>query len=114
MARSIIDRRRLRKDYGKIKEILETSNLIEIQLRSYEQFLQKDVPPEERQDIGLQGVFKQVLPIKDFYETVELRFVKYRLGKPKYDVQECLLKGITYSAPLRVTIQLIIYDVQRG
>jgi len=114
MARSIIDQRRLRKDYGKLKEILETSNLIEIQLRSYEQFLQKDVPPEERKDFGLQGVFKQVLPIKDFYETLELRFVKYRLGKAKYDVQECLLKGITYSAPLRVTIQLIIYDVQEG
>ncbi|MCJ7546262.1 MAG: DNA-directed RNA polymerase subunit beta [Deltaproteobacteria bacterium] len=118
MARSIIDRRRLRKDYGKIKEILEISNLIEIQLRSYEQFLQKDVPPEERKDVGLQGglqgVFKQVFPIKDFYETVELRFVKYRLGKPKYDVHECLLKGITYAAPLRVTIQLIIYDVQEG
>jgi DNA-directed RNA polymerase subunit beta len=114
MARSIIDRRRLRKDYGKIKEILETSNLIEIQLHSYEQFLQKDVPPEERHDLGLQGVFRQVFPIKDFYETVELRFLKYRLGKPKYDVQECLLKGITYSAPLRVTIQLIIYDVQEG
>jgi DNA-directed RNA polymerase subunit beta len=114
MARSIIDCRRLRKDYGKIKEILETSNLIEIQLHSYEQFLQKGVPPEERQDIGLQGVFRQVFPIKDFYETVELRFVKYRLGKPKYDVQECLLKGITYAAPLRVTIQLIIYDVQEG
>jgi DNA-directed RNA polymerase subunit beta len=114
MARSIINRRRLRKDYGKIKEILETSNLIEIQLHSYEQFLQKDVPAEERQDIGLQGVFRQVFPIKDFYETVELRFVKYRLGRPKYDVQECLLKGITYAAPLRVTIQLIIYDVQEG
>ena len=118
MARSIIDRRRLRKDFGKIKEILEIANLIEIQVRSYEQFLQKDVPPEERKDIGLQGglqgVFKQVFPIKDFYETVELRFVKYRLGRPKYDVQECLLKGITYAAPLRVTIQLVIYDVQEG
>jgi len=118
MARSIIDHRRLRKDYGKIKEILEISNLIEIQVRSYEQFLQKDVPPAERKDVGiqggLQGVFKQVFPIKDFYETVELRFVKYRLGRPKYDVQECLMKGITYAAPLRVTIQLVIYDVQEG
>jgi DNA-directed RNA polymerase subunit beta len=114
MARSMIDSRRLRKNFGKIKEIQETTNLIEIQLRSYEQFLQQDVPPEERKDIGLQGVFKQVFPIKDFYETVELRFVKYRLGKPKYDVQECLMKGITYAAPLRVTTQLIIYDVQEG
>ncbi len=114
MTHSIIDRRRLRKDYGKIKEILEISDLIEIQSRSYEQFLQKDVPPEERKDIGLQGVFKQVFPIKDFYETVELRFVQYRLGRPKYDVRECLMKGITFAAPLRVTIQLIIYDVQEG
>ncbi|MBW2039147.1 MAG: DNA-directed RNA polymerase subunit beta [Deltaproteobacteria bacterium] len=114
MARSIIDSRRLRRDYGKIKEVMETPNLIEIQLSSYEKFLQKDVPPEERRDIGLQGVFKQVFPIKDFYETAELRFVKYRLGRPKYDVKECLLKGITYAAPLGVTIQLIIYDVQEG
>jgi len=114
MTRSVIDRRRLRKNFGKIKEIQETTNLIEIQLSSYNQFLQHDVPPEERADIGLQGVFKQVFPIKDFYETVELRFVKYRLGRPKYDVQECLLKGITYAAPLRVTTQLIIYDVQEG
>jgi DNA-directed RNA polymerase subunit beta len=114
MAHSIIDRRRLRKDYGKIKEILEIPNLIEIQVRSYKQFLQKDIPPEERTDTGLQGVFKQVFPIKDFYETVELRFVKYRLGRPKYDVLESLMKGITYAAPLRVTIQLIIYDVQEG
>jgi DNA-directed RNA polymerase subunit beta len=114
MGRSIIDYQRLRKSYGKLKEILQVSNLIEIQVQSYEQFLQKDVPSEERKDIGLQGVFKQVFPIKDFYETVELRFIKYRLGKPKYDVRECLLKGITYAAPLRVTIQLIIYDVQEG
>ncbi|UCC66647.1 MAG: DNA-directed RNA polymerase subunit beta [Deltaproteobacteria bacterium] len=114
MAHSIIDSRRLRRHYGKIKEILEISNLIDIQLSSYEKFLQKDVPPEERKDIGLQGVFKQVFPIKDFYETAELRFVKYHLGKPKYDVKECLLKGITYAAPLRVTIQLIIYDVHEG
>jgi len=114
MTHSIIDRRRLRKDYGKIKEILEISDLIEIQSRPYKQFLQKDVPPEERKDIGLQGVFKQVFPIKDFYETVELRFVQYRLGRPKYDVRECLMKGITFAAPLRVTIQLIIYDVQEG
>jgi len=114
MERSIIDSRRLRKDYGKIKEILEISNLIDIQLSSYENFLQNDISPEERKDIGLQGVFKQVFPIKDFYETAELRFVRYRLGKPKYDVKECLLQGITYAAPLRVTIQLIIYDVQEG
>ncbi|MBN1256056.1 MAG: DNA-directed RNA polymerase subunit beta [Deltaproteobacteria bacterium] len=114
MRRSIIDYQRLRKSYGKLKEILEVSNLIAIQVQSYEQFLQQDIPSEERQDIGLQGVFKQVFPIKDFYETVELRFIKYRLGKPKYDVRECLLKGITYAAPLRVTIQLIIYDVQEG
>ncbi len=114
MTRSIIDSRRLRKNYGKIKEVLETSNLIEIQLSSYGKFLQADVLPEERKDIGLQGVFKQVFPIKDFYETAELRFVKYRLGNLKYDVQECLWKGITYAAPLRVTVQLTIYDVQEG
>jgi DNA-directed RNA polymerase subunit beta len=114
MTRSFIENRRVRKHFGKIRDILEISNLIDIQVNFYDQFLQKDVPPEERKDIGLQGVFKRVFPIKDFYETAELRFVKYRLGTPKYTVQECILKGITLAAPLRVTIQLIIYDVQEG
>jgi len=114
MARSILEGYRLRKEYGKIREILDIPNLIDIQLSFYDQFLQKDLPPEERGPVGLQGVFQRVFPIKDFYETAELRFVNYRLGKPKYTVQECLLKGITYAVPLRVTIQLIIYDVQEG
>ena len=111
---SIGESHKIRRDFGKIREILEISNLVDIQLNSYEQFLQRDIPAEIRRDMGLQSVMKRVFPIKDFYETAELRFVKYRLGKPKYDPQVCILKGVTYAAPLRVTIQLIIYDVQEG
>ena len=114
MERSIFDLKRIRKDYGTIREVLDIPHLLEIQLKSYADLLQKDVAPEDRKDIGLQKVFKQVFPIKDFYETAELRFVRYRLGEPKYDIKECVVKGLTYAAPLRVTVQLVIYDVQEG
>src|SRR5512139_1783808 len=102
--------RRYRKNFSKIKEVLEISNLIEIQTRSYKQFLQADVEPERRELFGLQGVFKTVFPIKDFYETASLEFVSYRLTEPKYDVEECLLRGMTYSAPIKVTVQLVVRD----
>ena len=114
MQADIFNLKRVRKDYSTIKEILDIPYLLEVQVRSYSEFLQKDVPPEERKDIGMQRVFHQVFPIKDFYETSELRFVSYRLGKPKYDIKDCILKGLTYAAPLRVTVQLVIYDVQEG
>src|SRR6185369_14169040 len=83
----------------------------EIQRRSYDEFLQLNVPPGERRDTGLQGVFKSVFPIKDFNETASLEFVSYSLGEPKYSVQECHERGMTYAAPLKVTIQLVIWDV---
>ena len=103
--------RRYRKNFSKIKEVLEISNLIEIQKRSYEQFLQAHVDPEQREPIGLQAVFKTVFPIKDFYETASLEFVSYRLTEPKYDVEECLLRGMTYAAPIKVTVRLVVWDV---
>ena len=103
--------RRCRKDFSKIKEVLEISNLIEIQKRSYDQFLQVDLEPEKRESLGLQGVFKTVFPIKDFYETASLEFVNYRLTEPKYDVEECLLRGMTFAAPIKVTIRLVVWDV---
>ena len=103
--------RRCRKNFSKIKEVLEISNLIEIQKRSYDQFLQVDVEPEKRESVGLQGVFKTVFPIKDFYETASLEFVNYRLTEPKYDVEECLLRGMTFAAPIKVTIRLVVWDV---
>jgi DNA-directed RNA polymerase subunit beta len=103
--------RRCRKNFSKIKEVLEISNLIEVQKRSYEKFLQADVDLEKRENVGLQAVFKTVFPIKDFYETASLEFVSYRLTEPKYDVEECLLRGMTYSAPIKVTVRLVVWDV---
>jgi DNA-directed RNA polymerase subunit beta len=103
--------RRYRKNFSKIKEVLDISNLIEVQKRSYEKFLQADVDPEKRETAGLQAVFKTVFPIKDFYETASLEFVSYRLTEPKYDVEECLLRGMTYAAPIKVTVRLVVWDV---
>ena len=103
--------RRYRKNFSKIKEVLEISNLIEVQKRSYEQFLQANVDPEKREPVGLQAVFKTVFPIKDFYESASLEFVNYRLTEPKYDVDECLLRGMTYAAPIKVTVRLVVWDV---
>ncbi len=102
---------RLRRNFGKISKIVNIPNLIEIQRRSYDEFLQLGVPAGERRDSGLQGVFRSVFPIKDFNETASLEFVAYGLGEPKYSVQECHERGMTYAAPLKVTIQLVIWDV---
>src|SRR5437667_349970 len=102
---------RARRTFGRIKKIIDIPNLIEIQRRSYEEFLQKDVTPEQRKDQGLQAVFKSVFPIKDFNETASLEFVSYTLSEPKYDVEECHQRGMTYAAPLKVTVQLVIWDV---
>jgi len=101
----------LRKPFSKIKEVAGVSNLIDIQIQSYNKFLQHDRSSEERDDVGLQGVFKSVFPITDFYDTASLEFVSYRLGDPKYDVDECVLKGATYAAPIKVTLRLVLYDV---
>ena len=103
--------RRVRKDFSKIKEVLQISNLIEVQKRSYDKFLQTDVDLEKREFHGLHGVFRTVFPIKDFYETASLEFVSYRLTEPKYDVEECLLRGMTFAAPIKVTVRLVVWDV---
>ncbi len=101
---------RMRHSFGKIERFLQIPNLIDIQKRSYDKFLQATVPVSEREDIGLQGVFKSVFPIRDFNGQSELVFVSYMLERPKYDVEECRQRGMTYAAPIKVTIQLIIYD----
>jgi len=110
----VMNNHRLRKDYSSIKKIIDTPNLIDIQMRSYDQFLQKDVPPEEREEVGLQGVFKSVFPIKDFIESSSLEFVKYTIGETKYDIDECREKGMTYAAPLRVVVRLVVWDGEGG
>jgi DNA-directed RNA polymerase subunit beta len=102
---------RFRRSFGKIRKIVDIPNLIEIQKKSYEEFLQRIVAPSERKDVGLQGVFKSVFPIKDFNETASLEFVSYSLGEPKYSVEECHERGMTFAAPHKVTIQLVIWEV---
>ncbi len=99
-----------RVDFGKIRNIIEIPNLIEVQERSYLRFLQKDVPPENREDIGLEGVFKSIFPIWDFNETASLEYVQYTLSDPKYDVIECHQRGMTYAAPFKVTVRLVVWD----
>jgi DNA-directed RNA polymerase subunit beta len=111
MGSQVANNLRFRRSFGRIKKIIEIPNLIEIQKRSYEEFLQHSVAPSERRDTGLQGVFRSVFPIKDFNETSSLEFVSYGLGEPKYSVEECHERGMTYAAPLKVTIQLVIWDV---
>ena len=111
MSSQVPNNLRFRRNFGKIKKIVDIPNLIEIQKRSYEEFLQHDVSPSERRDVGLQGVFRSVFPIKDFNETASLEFVSYGLGEPKYSVDECHERGMTYAAPHKVTIQLVIWEV---
>ncbi|MCB0355120.1 MAG: DNA-directed RNA polymerase subunit beta, partial [Bdellovibrionales bacterium] len=102
---------RLRRNYGTIEEVAEIPHLIAIQKQSYERFLQADIEPDKREEIGLQKVFKSVFPISDYNNTSTLEFVSYTLGEPKYDVDECRDRGMTWAAPLRVTIQLVLWDV---
>ncbi len=102
---------RFRRSFGRIKKIIDIPNLIDIQKRSYEEFLQRDTAPDQRKDQGLQAVFKSVFPIKDFNETASLEFVSYTLSDAKYDVDECHQRGMTFAAPLKVTVQLVIWDV---
>jgi DNA-directed RNA polymerase subunit beta len=110
MAGTIQCGRRVRKDFGKIPSIVEIPNLIEIQKRSYEQFLQKDVAPERREETGLQAVFKSVFPIADYNDNALLEFDSYHFGDPKYTVEECHDRGMTFAIPLKVTLRLVVYD----
>jgi DNA-directed RNA polymerase subunit beta len=103
-----------RKNFGKIERVVEISNLIEMQKESYARFLQKDVSPEERKDFGLQGVFKSVFPIWDFNRTCCLQFVDYTLGDPKYDVDECLQRGMTYEVPMKIRVRLEVFEPDSG
>ena len=105
---------RIRRSFSKIPPILEIPNLIEIQKASFERFLQTNVEMEKRENTGLQQVFNSVFPIKDFNETASLEFVGYTLEEPKYDVPECLQRGMTYAAPFKVTIRLVAWDESEG
>src|SRR5438876_361226 len=110
MAGTIQCGRRSRKDFGKIPSIVEIPNLIEVQKRSYETFLQKDVAADRREEIGLQAVFKSVFPIADYNDNALLEFDSYHFGDPKYTVEECHDRGMTFAIPLKVTLRLVVFD----
>src|ERR1700682_3289299 len=104
-------RKRVRKFFGHIKEVAEMPNLIEVQKAFYDQFLMVDEPTGGRLDEGLQAVFRSVFTISDFSGTSILEFVRYDFEPPKYDVDECRQRGMTYAAPLKVTLRLIVFDI---
>jgi len=113
MAYSIANNQLLRKNFAKIKKIIDIPNLIDIQKNSYKRFLQLDIPSEARKNSGLEAVFKSVFPIRDFSETASLEYVSYSLGTPKYDVEECHQRGMTFAAPMKVKVRLVVWDVNK-
>ena len=102
---------RYRRTFAKTLPAISVENLIQIQRESYEKFLQLKLEPVDRDNTGLQGVFKSVFPIQDFSNRASLQFVSYTLETPKYDVDECRDRGMTFSAPLKVTVRLVVWDV---
>ncbi|MCL4143512.1 UNVERIFIED_CONTAM: hypothetical protein GTU68_024236, partial [Idotea baltica] len=110
MGSKVTARLRFRRDYSKFEKPHDIPNLIQIQWSSYHRFLQPEIDPDEREDFGLQAVFKSVFPIRDYNETASLEFVSYSLGEPKYDFRECSERGMTWAAPLKVTVQLVLWD----
>ncbi len=100
-----------RKNFSSVPTVLDTPPLMRLQTNSYDEFLQKDIPPAKREEIGLQAVFNSVFPIYDFNKTVSLEFVSYSLEEPKYTVKECRQRGLSYEAPLKVVVRLVFYDV---
>ena len=111
MARTLTERKRIRKSFGRIPEVAPLPYLIELQESSYANFIQMDVSPEERETKGLQEVFKSMFPITDFAGKSQLEFYAYYVDEPKYDVEECKQRGLTYASPLRVTFRLVVWDV---
>ena len=110
MLYSYTEKKRVRKDFGKLPSVMDVPYLLAIQIDSYRKFLQESAPAEERLDIGLHAAFKSVFPIVSYSGNAALEYVSYRLGTPGFDVKECMLRGVTYAAPLRVKARLIIYD----
>ncbi|HEY5409576.1 MAG TPA: DNA-directed RNA polymerase subunit beta [Caulobacteraceae bacterium] len=110
MTQSFTGKKRIRKTFGRIPEAVQMPNLIEVQSSSYEQFLQREVRPGQRRDEGIEAVFKSVFPIKDFNERAVLEYVSYEFEEPKYDVEECIQRDMTYAAPLKVKLRLIVFE----
>ncbi|MBK7983141.1 MAG: DNA-directed RNA polymerase subunit beta [Candidatus Competibacteraceae bacterium] len=110
MAYTFTEKRRIRKDFGRRPSILEVPYLLAIQLDSYREFLQTETPPGDRREIGLHAAFRSVFPIVSYSGNARLEYVSYRLGEPVFDVRECQLRGLTYAAPLRVRLRLVLMD----
>ena len=110
MAQSFTGKKRIRKSFGRIPEAVQMPNLIEVQRSSYEQFLQRDARSGPRRDEGIEAVFKSVFPIKDFNERAVLEYVSYEFEEPKYDVEECVQRDMTFAAPLKVKLRLIVFE----
>src|SRR5687767_1671068 len=110
MAYSFTEKKRIRKDFGKLPSILNVPYLLSIQIDSYQKFLQQDAASPERAEMGLHAAFRSVFPIVSYSGNAALEYVSYRLGDPVFDVKECQLRGLTYAAPLRVLVRLMIYD----
>lgn len=110
MAYSYTEKKRIRKNFGNLPNVMDVPYLLSIQVDSYRAFLQDGKTPKQREDLGLQAAFKSVFPIFSYSGNAALEFVEYHLGRPEFDVRECILRGSTYAAPLRVKIRLIIYD----
>ena len=105
--------KRIRKNFGKIRKIVEIPDLIGMQRESFTRFLQMDVEPENRRDVGLQAVFKSVFPIKDFTGSASLEFVSYRFAEIKHSEDECVQRGMTYELPVRITVRLVVYEIDK-
>jgi len=110
MAYSFTEKKRIRKNFGKLPGVLDVPYLLSIQIASYQKFLQEGVPADQRKDKGLHAAFKTVFPIESYSGSAALDYVSYRLGRPVFDVKECQLRGLTYAAPLRVLVRLTIFD----
>ena len=111
MAQLFSGKKRIRKHFGKIREVAEMPNLIEVQKSSYELFLNSGDESEPKQGEGIMGVFQSVFPVKDYNDTSILEFVSYELDKPKYNVEECQQRDMTYGAPLKVKLRLVVFDI---
>ena len=110
MSYSFTERKRIRKDFGEQQSVLDVPFLLQTQIRSYEEFLQTDVDEDSRRDRALHGALQSVFPITSYSGHAALEYVSYELGTPPFDVKECKLRGMTYAAPLRVKVRLVIFD----
>ena len=111
MSLGYINTKKIRKSFGKIPTITSLPNLIEVQKRSYDNFIQLNVEPEKREDSGLHAIFKSVFPINDYAERATVDYISYNIGIPKYDVEECSQRGMTFGAPLLVNFRFIVWDI---